>query len=104
MRPAQAGGRAYSLLSARIEKPRNDLAVLREQILILIWRPPPAVGSCYIGQGWTAFAGPYGQEILRRWGIRTDYYAVMQLLLGYPREGDCCPKPKLRKDGRILRF
>lgn len=23
------------------------------------------IGSCYIGQGWTAFADPYGQEILR---------------------------------------
>lgn len=62
------------------------------------------VGSCYIGQGWTAFADPYGQEILRRWGIRTDYYAVMQLLLGYPREGDRHPEPKARRDGRILRF
>mgnify|MGYP002771773806 FL=1 len=35
------------------------------------------VGSCYIGQGWTAFADPYGQEILRQWGIPTDRYAVM---------------------------
>lgn len=55
------------------------------------------------GQGWTAFADPYGQEVLRRWNIRTDYYAVMQLLLGYPREGDEHPTSKLRKDGRILR-
>lgn len=61
------------------------------------------VGSCYIGQGWTAFADPYGQEVLRRWKIRTDYYAVMQLLLGYPREGDNHPEPKTRKDGRIVR-
>lgn len=62
------------------------------------------IGSCYIGQGWTAFADPYGQEILRRWEIRTDYYAVMQLLLGYPREGDPHPAPKPRKEGRVLRF
>lgn len=62
------------------------------------------VGSCYIGQGWTAFADPYGQEILKRWGIRTDYYAVMQLLLGYPREGDAHPAPKPRKEGRIVRI
>ena len=27
------------------------------------------VGSCYIGQGWTAFGDPYGQEILRKWKI-----------------------------------
>ena len=62
------------------------------------------VGSCYIGQGWTAFADPYGQEILQKWGIRTDYYAVMQLLLGYPRPEDRHPEPKPRKEGRILRF
>lgn len=62
------------------------------------------IGSCYIGQGWTAFADPYGQEILKRWNIRTDYYAVMQLLLGYPREGDQHPAPKPRRENRILRF
>lgn len=62
------------------------------------------VGSCYIGQGWTAFADPFGQEILQIWGIRTDYYAVMQLLLGYPRKGDPHPAPKARKENRILRF
>lgn len=61
------------------------------------------VGSCYIGQGWTAFADPYGQEILRKWNIRTDYYAVMQLLLGYPRKGDSHPTPKPRKKDRIIR-
>ena len=61
------------------------------------------VGSCYIGQGWTAFADPYGQDMLSRWGIRPDYYAVMQLLLGYPRAGDDHPEPKPRRETRILR-
>lgn len=60
------------------------------------------IGSCYIGQGWTAFADPYGQEKLREWIIPTDYYAVMQLLLGYPREGDKHPVPKPRRTGRII--
>lgn len=80
----------------------EDCALAAENMMLAAdtW----GVGSCYIGQGWTAFADPYGQEILRRWGIRTDYYAVMQLLLGYPREGDRHPEPKKRKDGRILRF
>lgn len=62
------------------------------------------IGSCYIGQGWTAFADPYGQEVLRRWDIQVDYYAVMQLLLGYPQEGDKRPLPKPRKNDRVLRF
>ena len=62
------------------------------------------VGACYIGQGWTAFADPYGQEILRRWGVRHDYYAVLQVLLGYPRAGHPHPAAKPRREGRILRF
>ena len=61
------------------------------------------IGSCYIGQGWTAFADSYGQEILRQWNIPVNHYAVMQLLLGYPREGDKHPMPKPRKEGRIVR-
>ena len=44
-------------------------------------------GSCHIGQGWTAFADPCGQEILRKWEIRAGYYAVMQLLPGDPGPG-----------------
>ncbi len=62
------------------------------------------IGSCYIGQGWTAFADPYGQQILRQRSIPTDRYAVMQLLLGYPREGDRHPIPKPRKEGRVIRM
>lgn len=79
----------------------EDCAVAAENMMLVA--DSLGVGSCYIGQGWTAFADPYGQEVLRHWNIRTDYYAVMQLLLGYPREGDEHPTPKVRKDGRILR-
>ncbi|MDO5376914.1 MAG: nitroreductase family protein [Clostridia bacterium] len=79
----------------------EDCAVAAENMMLAA--DSLSIGSCYIGQGWTAFADPYGQEVLRRWGIRTDYYAVMQLLLGYPREGDKHPTPKPRKEGRILR-
>lgn len=62
------------------------------------------IGSCYIGQGWTAFADPYGREVLRQWNIPSDHYAVMQLLLGYPRDGDKHPAPKPRKEGRVIRI
>ncbi len=80
----------------------EDCAVAAENMMLA----PDAlgVGSCYIGQGWTAFADPYGQEILRQWDIRTDYYAVMQLLLGYPRPGDAHPQAKPRNNDRVLRF
>ncbi len=81
---------------------KEDCAVAAENMMLAA--DALGVGACYIGQGWTAFADPYGQEILQKWGIRTDYYAVMQLLLGYPREGDTHPVSKERKAGRVLRF
>ena len=80
----------------------DDCAVAAENMMLAA--ASLEIGSCYIGQGWTAFADPYGQEILKTWGIRTDYYAVMQLLLGYQKEGDRHPSPKPRKAGRVLRF
>ena len=42
--------------------------------------------------------------ILRQWKIPADHYAVMQLLLGYSKEGDKHPAPKPRKEGRIIRI
>lgn len=80
----------------------DDCAVAAENMMLAA--ASLEIGSCYIGQGWTAFADPYGQEILKTWGIRTDYYAVMQLLLGYQKEGDRHPSPKPCKAGRVLRF
>ena len=80
----------------------DDCAVAAENMMLAA--DALGIGSCYIGQGWTAFADPYGQKILRQWNISTDHYAVMQLLLGYPREGDKHPAPKPRKDGRMIRI
>ena len=79
----------------------EDCAVSAENMMLSA--DSLGVGSCYIGQGWTAFADTYGQDILRKWGIRTDYYAVMQLLLGYPKLDDKHPTAKPRKNDRILR-
>lgn len=80
----------------------EDCAVAAENMMLAA--DSLGIGSCYIGQGWTAFADIYGQEILRKWKIRTDYYAVMQLLLGYPKPKDNHPTAKPRKYDRILRF
>lgn len=80
----------------------EDCAVAAENMMLMA--DALGIGSCYIGQGWTAFADSYGQEILKKWDICTDYYAVMQLLLGYPRKGDNHPVAKPRKNNRILRF
>ena len=79
----------------------EDCAVAAENMIIAA--ASLGIGSCYIGRGWQAFADPYGQEMLKKWAIRTDYHAVMQLLLGYPREGDKYPNGKPRKEGRIIR-
>lgn len=60
------------------------------------------LGGCYIGSAWESFADPFGQEVLRKWNIRTDYYAALHVLLGYPKD-ELAPKAKARKDGRIIR-
>ena len=80
----------------------DDCAVAAENMMLAA--TALGVGSCYIGQGWTAFADPYGQDVLREWSIPGGYYAVLQLLLGYPREGDAHPSAKPRKAARVLRF
>lgn len=80
----------------------EDCAIAAQNMMLIA--DALVVGSCYIGAGWDAFKDPYGQEILEKWNIRKDYYAVLQLLLGYPRKEDAHPSPKQRKDGRILRF
>ena len=80
----------------------DDCAVAAENMMLAA--DALGIGSCYIGQGWTAFDDSYGQEILQQWNIPTDRYAVMQLLLGYPREGDKHPAPKPRKEGRVIRM
>ena len=80
----------------------DDCAVAAENMMLMA--DSIGIGSCYIGQGWTAFADSYGQEILRKWEIPEGYYAVMQLILGYPRKGDDHPTAKPRKINRILRF
>lgn len=80
----------------------DDCAVAAENMMLAA--DTLGIGSCYIGQGWPAFSDPYGAEILKQWNIPADHYAVMQLLLGYPREGDKHPAAKPRKEGRILRF
>lgn len=60
------------------------------------------LGGCYIGSAWESFADPYGQEVLREWNIRTDYFAALHVLLGYPKD-EQAPKAKARKEGRIIR-
>ena len=78
----------------------DDCAVAAENMMLAA--DALGIGSCYIGQGWPALADPYGKEVLKKWRIPTDHYAVMQLVLGYPREGDRHPTPKPRKEDRVL--
>ena len=52
----------------------EDCAMAAENLMLAA--DALGVGSCYIGQGWAAFADPYGQEILAQWAIPGDHYAV----------------------------
>lgn len=79
----------------------EDCAVAAENMMLMA--DVLHIGSCYIGQGWTAFDDPFGIEILKQWKIDNNYYAVMQLLLGYSCNEDRHPMPKERKGNRIIR-
>lgn len=80
---------------------KEDCAMAAENMMLAA--DALGIGSCYIGAGWQAFAGPYGQEVLQKWNIRRDYFAVAQVLLGYPLD-EKHPAAKPRKEGRILRL
>lgn len=77
----------------------NDCSVAAENMMLAA--ASLGIGSCLIGAGWESFADPYGNATLVAWGVRTDYYAVCHVVLGYPRE-ESPPLPKPRKEGRIL--
>ena len=80
---------------------REDCAIAAQNMMLAA--DAVGAGACYTGEGWKAFDDPYGQELLRTWDIPTDRYAVLQLLLGYPREGDAHPASKPRREGRVIR-
>ena len=42
----------------------DDCAVAAENMMLAA--DALGIGSCYIGQGWPAFADPYGQEVLKK--------------------------------------
>ncbi len=60
------------------------------------------LGGCYLGSAWDSFRDPFGQEVLKKWAVRTDYYAALHVLLGYPKDAQA-PRAKERKEGRIIR-
>ncbi len=79
----------------------SDACVAAENMLLAA--TSLGVGSCYIGSAWDSFDDPFGREILLKWGVRTDYYAVLHVLLGYPKDRMDDIKAKPRKDGRVIR-
>lgn len=79
----------------------SDACVAAENMLLAA--TSIGVASCYIGSAWDSFDDPFGQETLRRWNVRVDYYAVLHVLLGYAQDGTVA-RPKPRREGRILRF
>ena len=79
----------------------SDACVAAENMLLAA--TSLGIGSCYIGSAWDSFDDPFGHETLRQWEVRTDYYAVLHVLLGYPAGDMTAVKGKPRKEGRILR-
>ncbi len=58
------------------------------------------LASCIVARGEATFAGPEGQEYLRKWNIPENYEPRCFVLLGYCR-GDY-PAEKPRKPGRSM--
>ena len=79
----------------------SDACVAAENMLLAA--TSLGIGSCYIGSAWDSFDDPFGHEILQKWNVRTDYYAVLHILLGYPLDDMAAIKSKPRKEGRVLR-
>ena len=80
----------------------SDASVAAENMLLAA--TSFGIGSCYIGSAWDSFDDPFGHETLVRWGVRTDYYAVLHVLLGYPEDDMVTVHAKPRKDGRVIRM
>ena len=80
---------------------RDDCAIAAGYMMLAA--DARGVGACYVGEGWNAFADPYGEDVLRRWNVPPERYAVLQLLLGYPLPGDAHPAAKPRRADRVLR-
>lgn len=59
------------------------------------------IGSCYIGRTDEVFATPYGQSLIKAWGIEEDLKPVCNVILGYRKGPE--PKAKPRRESRILR-
>lgn len=79
----------------------SDACVAAENLLLAA--TSLGIGSCYIGAAWESFDDPFGHETLLKWGMRTDYYAVLHVLLGYPQDDMAAIKAKPRKEGRVIR-
>ena len=78
----------------------SDACVAAENMLLAA--TSLGVASCFIGAAWESFDDPFGHATLIRWAVRTDYRAVLHILLGYA-QGDTPPHAKPRKEGRVLR-
>lgn len=78
----------------------SDACVAAENMLLAA--TSLGIGSCYIGSAWDSFDDPFGHETLQLWGVRTDYYAVLHVLLGYPKDPMDEIKARPRKGERLI--
>lgn len=59
------------------------------------------LGSCWINRAMEEFKTPEGKELLKKWGLGTNWTGVGHCILGYPAEKPAAPKP--RKADYIIR-
>lgn len=61
------------------------------------------IGSCWIHRCKEVIASEYGQELLKKLNISSDYVGVANCILGYPADSTM-PIASPRKDNRIIKI
>ena len=56
------------------------------------------LGACWIHRAREEFDSIQGKELLKVWGLSTDYIGVGHVILGYPADDYVIPEKKLKDD------
>lgn len=56
------------------------------------------IGACWIHRAREEFDSIQGKELLKVWGLSTDYIGVGHVILGYPSDDFKAPEKKLKED------
>jgi len=77
----------------------EDGSAVMSQLLLAAYAV--GLGSCWINRERQMFETDEGKELMKKWGLDSDYVGIGGVSLGY---ADCeHPEPKARKDDYIIR-